>query len=173
MDGVTICSDFGVQKNKVSHCFHYFPIYLPLSDATRCHDLRFLNVELQASFFTLLLFSSRSSLVPLHFLPLGWCHLHIWGYWYFSMKSWFQLSDFCIKTHTHMPQINLLTLWHNDYFLFIEWKWIFIEVFILIVFMLSKLRRRRSGWSCCLRGIRGGRGGGRRGRRGKHLCVTR
>src|SRR5574341_695523 len=25
----TICSDFGVQKNKVCHCFHCFPIYLP------------------------------------------------------------------------------------------------------------------------------------------------
>ena len=24
----TICSDFGDQKNKVSHCFHCFPIYL-------------------------------------------------------------------------------------------------------------------------------------------------
>ena len=29
-------------KNKVPHCF---PIYLPWSDGTRCHDLRFLNVE--------------------------------------------------------------------------------------------------------------------------------
>jgi len=28
-----------------SHCFHCFPIYLPWSDETRCHDLRFLNVE--------------------------------------------------------------------------------------------------------------------------------
>ena len=35
--------------------------------------------------------SSRVSLVLLHFLPLGWCHLHIWGYWYFSRQSWFQL----------------------------------------------------------------------------------
>ena len=25
---VTICSDFGAQKNKVCHCFHCFPIYL-------------------------------------------------------------------------------------------------------------------------------------------------
>ena len=32
-------------QNKVSHCFHCFPIYLPWSDGTRCHDLRFLNVE--------------------------------------------------------------------------------------------------------------------------------
>ena len=36
--------------------------------------------------------SSRSSLVPLCFLPLGWCHLHIWDYWYFSQQSWFQLG---------------------------------------------------------------------------------
>ena len=33
-------------RKVVSHCFHYFPIYLPWSDGTRCHDLRFLNVEL-------------------------------------------------------------------------------------------------------------------------------
>ena len=25
----TICSDFGAQEKKVSHCFHCFPIYLP------------------------------------------------------------------------------------------------------------------------------------------------
>ena len=31
---------------KVWHCFHCFPIYFPWSDGTRCHDLRFLNVEL-------------------------------------------------------------------------------------------------------------------------------
>ena len=32
-------------KNKVCHCFHCFPIYLPWSDGTGCHDLPFLNVE--------------------------------------------------------------------------------------------------------------------------------
>ena len=32
-------------KNKVCHCFHCFPIHLPWSDGTRCHDLSFLNVE--------------------------------------------------------------------------------------------------------------------------------
>ena len=31
--------------------------------------------------------SSRDCLVPLHFLPLGWGHLHNWGYWYFSQQS--------------------------------------------------------------------------------------
>ena len=29
MAAVTICSDFGAPKNKVCHCFHCFPIYLP------------------------------------------------------------------------------------------------------------------------------------------------
>ena len=42
---VTICSDFGAPKNKVSHCFHCFPICLPWRDGTRYNDLSFLNVE--------------------------------------------------------------------------------------------------------------------------------
>ena len=35
--------------------------------------------------------SSKGSSVLFHFLPEGWCHLHIWGYWYFPWQSWFQL----------------------------------------------------------------------------------
>ena len=31
MAAVTICSDFGAQENKVSHCFHCFP--------SVCHDV--------------------------------------------------------------------------------------------------------------------------------------
>ena len=45
--------------------------------------------------FSPLSVSSRGSLVPLHILPLWWCHLHIWGCWYFSWKSWFQLVIHC------------------------------------------------------------------------------
>ena len=43
----SFCSDFGAPQNKVCHCFHCFPIYLPWSDGTGCHDLSFLNVELK------------------------------------------------------------------------------------------------------------------------------
>ena len=32
-------------KKAVCHCFHFFPVYLPWSDGTGCHDLLFLNVE--------------------------------------------------------------------------------------------------------------------------------
>ena len=45
MAAVPICSDFGAPQNKVSHCFHCFPFYLPWSDGTGCHDLSFLNVD--------------------------------------------------------------------------------------------------------------------------------
>ena len=29
MVAVTVCSDFGVQENKIFHCFHFFLFYLP------------------------------------------------------------------------------------------------------------------------------------------------
>ena len=51
MAAVTICSNFGAQKNKVCHCFHCFPIYLPWSDGTGCHDLSFLNFVFFFPFF--------------------------------------------------------------------------------------------------------------------------
>ena len=50
MAAVTICSDFGAQTNKVSHCFHCFPIYLPWSDGTRCMILVFWMLSLRPAF---------------------------------------------------------------------------------------------------------------------------
>ena len=90
------CSDFGVQENKICHCFHCFPIYLPWNDGTRCMILVFWMLSFKRAFslcsFTLIkrLFSS-SLLSAICFLPLEWYHLHIWGCYYFSKQSWFQL----------------------------------------------------------------------------------
>ena len=50
MAAVTICSDFGAQKNKVSHCFLCFPIYLSWSGGTRCHDLSFWMLSFKPAF---------------------------------------------------------------------------------------------------------------------------
>ena len=50
MAAVTICSDFGAQKNKVWHCFHCFPIYFPWSDGTKCHDLIFWMLSFKPTF---------------------------------------------------------------------------------------------------------------------------
>ena len=46
---VTVHSDFGAQENKIRHCFHFSPIYLPWSDGTGHHDLSLFNVEFQVS----------------------------------------------------------------------------------------------------------------------------
>ena len=53
--------------------------------------LVFWILSFKPTFHSPLLHSSRDSLIPIHFLPLGWYHLHIWDCWYFSWKSWFQL----------------------------------------------------------------------------------
>ena len=50
MAAVTICSDFGAQENKVCHHFHCFPIYLPWSNGTGCHDLSFLMLSFKPTF---------------------------------------------------------------------------------------------------------------------------
>ena len=74
---VTICSDFGAQRNKVSHCFHISP--------SICHDvmgpdamiLVFWMLNFKPAFSLSFSPSLRGSLVPLCFLSLEWYHLHI------------------------------------------------------------------------------------------------
>ena len=70
---------FGAQGQKYCHCFYFFPFYLPWSNGTRCHDLNFfffLMLSFSPAFSLFSFTSSRGYLVPLHFLPLEWCHLH-------------------------------------------------------------------------------------------------
>ena len=88
--------------------FPLIPFYLPWSDGTKCHDLNFLNVEFQASFFTLLFHLHQEVLYFLFiFLPLECCHLHIWGCWYLSWQSSFQLWDIQLGI-SH----NLASMWN-------------------------------------------------------------
>ena len=88
MAAVTIHSDFGDQENKVCHCFHCFPIYLPWSDEWILNSwmLNFMSVfSLSSLTFIKRLFNS-SSLMAIRVV-----YLHIRGYWYFPWQSWFQL----------------------------------------------------------------------------------
>ena len=81
MTTVTICSDSGAQEHKISHCFHFFPIYLPWSDRPRYHDLNFSNVEFQGSFCTLLFHPHQEALSALRaqeFHLEGWNHWLLW-----------------------------------------------------------------------------------------------
>ena len=73
------------------HCFHCFPIYLPWSDGTRYHDLVFWMLSFKPAFSLSSFTFIQRFFILLCFLPLGWCHLHIWSYWYSSLQSCFQL----------------------------------------------------------------------------------
>ena len=50
MAAVIIHSDFGAQENKVYHCFHFSPIYVPWSNGIVSHDLSFFEWVLSQLF---------------------------------------------------------------------------------------------------------------------------
>ena len=64
-----------------------------------CHEV--MGPDAMIFIFWMLSFKSAFSLSSFSFIKrlfsssslsaLRWCHLHIWGYWYFSQQSWFQL----------------------------------------------------------------------------------
>ena len=152
MAAVTICGDFGAPQNKICHCFHCFPIYFPWSDEIRCHDLSFLFLSFKPTFSSPLSLSSRGSLV-LFSLPYGWCHLHIWGYWYFSQQSWFQLVLHPVQSFSWCTlHVNLnkqgdnIQPWHTP---FPIWNWSVVPGTVLIVASWPAYRflKRQVRWS--------------------------
>ena len=76
-------------QNKISHCFHCFPVYLPWSDGTECHDLSFLNVEFWAKFFTLLFHLGRIGLRKCLFFTVKSAILHLG-------RIGFQITQSCL-----------------------------------------------------------------------------
>ena len=70
--------------------FSLFPIYLPWSEMMGLDVMILIFWTLSHLFHSPLLPSPRG-FVPLHLLWLKWYHVHIWGCWYFSWHSWFQL----------------------------------------------------------------------------------
>ena len=82
MAAVTICSDFGGQKNKVWHCF---PIYFPWSNGTGCHDLSFLNVELAIKLGRLTVQNGSTDSQVSQFLASS---ATCWHSWCFLRESW-------------------------------------------------------------------------------------
>ena len=101
---ITIRTDFGAQENKVCH-FPFIPSLFTMRWWDQMTWSLFFECWVWSQFFhSPLSPSSRGSLVPLHFLPLGWYHLHIWGWWYFSQQSWFQLV-------LHPAQLLHYALW--------------------------------------------------------------
>ena len=92
MAAVTIHSDFEAQEEEIRQCFYLFPSYFhAVMRADTMFLVFFFGCLVLSHLFHASSPSSRGSSVLLHFLPVEWCYLHIWGCWYFSHLSWFQL----------------------------------------------------------------------------------
>ena len=108
-------------KHKVSHRFHFSP--------SICHEvmgpgamiLVFWMLSFKSTFSLSSFTSSRGSLVPLHFLPLGWYHLHIWSC-YFSPGNLDSSCDssspeflMMYSTHKLNKQGDNIQSWHSPF----------------------------------------------------------
>ena len=82
---VTICSDFGVQKNKVCHCFHCFPIFKYLQIGT------FLSVQ---------------------WLRL---HLSMQGVWVWALVGELSCRIPCSQTKQNMKQKQCCKKFNKDF----------------------------------------------------------
>ena len=85
MAEVTIRSDFRT-RGEIYHCFYLFPFCLPWNGVILAFLILSFKPEFSFSSFTFIkrLFHSSSFSA----LNLEWCHLHLWGCWYFSLRSW-------------------------------------------------------------------------------------
>ena len=87
-------SDFRAQEEENLPLLPFFPLLFVMKwwDQMPWPWVFFFKCWVLSQFFhSPLSHSSRGSLVRLHFLPLEWYHLLIWGCEYFSRQSWFQL----------------------------------------------------------------------------------
>ena len=122
MTVLTFHSDSGAQANEICNCFHIFSFYLPWSDETGCHELKFYECCFEPAFslspFTL----KRGSLVPLHFLSLEWYHLHIWGFnKIVCLKPYYMSAPWqCVITMTKVLEHLTLDIQRQQTFCFLS-----------------------------------------------------
>ena len=76
----TICSDFGPQKIKSDTVSTVSPSISHEVMGPDAMVLVFWMLSFKPTFSLSFSLSSKDSSVIFHFLPLGWCYLHIWGY---------------------------------------------------------------------------------------------
>ena len=77
---VTVGSDFGAQENKICHCFHFFPFYLPWSDEIMILVFWMLNFKPVFSLLSLTLIKRLFSsflLSAIRVLPFAYLRLLI------------------------------------------------------------------------------------------------
>ena len=115
-----------ILEPKICLRFHFFSFYLSWNYETKYHNLSFsmffFNVVLSQIFHSPLSLSSRGSLVPLHFLPLKWYHLHIcvvdmailisaWNFtWWTLACKLNKQGDNILPRHDLFPNLNQLVI---------------------------------------------------------------
>ena len=108
---------FGAPQDKVCYYFHCLTIYLPWSDGTGCHDLRFLNVEFYANFFTLLFHFHQEALK----FFFAFCH---------------KGGVICVSEVIDISSLNLhaiiVLIYNYTYLLYIIYKFITYNLIIFI-----------------------------------------
>ena len=143
MAAVTIHSDFGAPQDKVSIVFHLLSTKWWDWMSSMIYFFSMFSFKLAFPLFSFT-FIKRLFLVPLHFMPSGWYHLLIWGYWYFPPKSWFfsliyiqptissDETEFDSHNKHTLPATQELTLqmdftrWStlkSDDYILCSWKW--------------------------------------------------
>ena len=124
--------------SKAIYRFNAIPIKLFISPSI-CHEG--MGLDAMILVFWMLSFKPTFSLSSFTFIKrlfssslfsaIGWCHLHIWGYWYFSRQSWFQLLLYPARSEyiwektvssisgasktgqLHVKECYYNTLWHH------------------------------------------------------------
>ena len=105
MAAVTICSDFGAQKNEVWHCFRCFPIHFPLvfKFLTKCQ----LSWQLECSSY----FIGEGNGTPLQYSCLE--NPMDGGAWWAAVRGFAEgrtlLSDFTFTFHFHALEKEMAT----------------------------------------------------------------
>ena len=121
MASVTICSDLKSKKT-VSHYFHCFPIYLPWSDGTGCHDLSFWILRFKPAFllssFTFIkrLFSS-SSISAISVVPSAYLRLLIF-LWVILIIAWYSSNlvfHMIYSIYKLNKQADNIQPWHTSF----------------------------------------------------------
>ena len=110
MAAVTICGAFGAQKIK--------SVSVSTISPSICHEV--MGPDAMILVFWMLSFKPTFSLSSFHFHQEALqfffafchkCHLHIWGYWYFSWQSWFQLVLHPVQ---HFSWCTCCPLWRDQ-----------------------------------------------------------
>ena len=153
MAAVIICSDFGAQENKFSHCFHCFPIYLPWYDGTGCRIFFFWMVSFKPAFslssFTLIkrLFSS-SLLSALRVVSFAYLRLLIFLLVTLIPACASSSPAFLLMYSAHKlnKQGNKIQPWHTPFRI---WNQFIVPCLVLTVASWPAYRflRRQVRWS--------------------------